>query len=277
MTAVWLHEVETPLLGRIAAAAEVFLFLDYDGTLAHIAPTPADAVPLPGMVELLHRMVATPRVQLAVVSGRPIAAVRRVLDVPGAYYVGVHGLEVQLPAGELVPPEGTAVVRSVLPGIKRRLSAAVGDSPGILLEDKGAALACHYRLASGADATRAAGAVADLVREYQRRGVPIELVCGHAVAEIRPSTVNKGKAVGALLATYGRAALAVCIGDDRTDEDAFRLLPTDAITIRVGTADEPTLARYRVATPDDVLRFLHAVLARRSGDADRAGTVSHLP
>jgi trehalose 6-phosphate phosphatase len=242
-----LSDVEDEVLRRIATANELFVFLDYDGTLSRIAPTPAQAVPLPGTAELLRSLVAAPRVQVAIVSGRTIANVLHVLDVPGLYYVGVHGAEVRLPDGESEAVEATATVRSVLPGILRRLRERIAD-----------------RLAAPADAAAAARAVSDLAYEYRRRGAPIEFMSGHAVAEIRPAYVSKGKTVCTLLATHGRGALSIYIGDDQTDEDAFRQLPANAITVRVGPPGEPTQARYRVETPDDVQRFLRAVRACRA-------------
>jgi trehalose 6-phosphate phosphatase len=259
-----LSDVEDEVLRRIATANELFVFLDYDGTLSRIAPTPAQAVPLPGTAELLRSLVAAPRVQVAIVSGRTIANVLHVLDVPGLYYVGVHGAEVRLPDGESEAVEATATVRSVLPGILRRLRERIADRPGVWLEEKGAVVACHYRLAAPADAAAAARAVSDLAYEYRRRGAPIEFMSGHAVAEIRPAYVSKGKTVCTLLATHGRGALSIYIGDDQTDEDAFRQLPANAITVRVGPPGEPTQARYRVETPDDVQRFLRAVRACRA-------------
>jgi trehalose 6-phosphate phosphatase len=264
-----LSDVEEDVLRRIATAGDLFVFLDYDGTLSRIAPTPAQAVPLPGTAELLRRLVAAPRVQVAVVSGRTIADVRHFLDVPGLYYVGVHGAEVRLPGGETQAVEETVPIRSVLPAIIRRVRERIAGRPGVWLEEKGTAVACHYRLAAPADAAAARRAVTDLVHEYRRRGSPIEFMGGHAVAEIRPAQVSKGKTVCALLATHGRAALSMYIGDDQTDEDAFRQLPADAITVRVGPVGEPTDAHYRVEGPDDVQRFLRAVWACRA-HPDRA-------
>jgi len=267
----WLRDEEPRVFQRIAGASRVFCFLDYDGTLSRLAPTPDDATTMPGTASLLRQLSITPGTQVAVVSGRPIADLRRFIDVPGIFYVGIHGLEMQLPNGEINLAEGTAMLRSLLPGIKRRLQHSVGSRPGILLEDKGAALACHYRLASPTDASAARQAAATLAHTYQRRGVRLTLTYGPEVAEIRPAYANKGKTVCALLAVHAPNALPVYIGDDRTDEDAFNQLPSQAITIRVGSPDQPTLARYRVSDPDDVHRFLRAMLAiRLSGVAASA-------
>jgi len=263
MTAVWLQEVEDAVLQRIAAAERVFCFLDYDGTLSRLAPTPDAATPLPGTAAQLRALAVLPGTQVALVTGRTIADLRRYLDVPGLYYIGVHGLQIQFPNGVAQVSEGAAVVRSILPAIKRQIERALVDLPGILIEDKEMALACHYRLASRVDAATARQTVATVARNYQRHGVHITVTHGHEVVEIRPAFSNKGKAVCQLLAARGPSALAVYIGDDQTDEDAFALLPEESITIRVGPATTPTAARYRIPEPEDVLRFLGTMTESR--------------
>src|SRR5262249_6174231 len=102
--------------------------------------------------------------------------------------------------------------------------------------------------------------------DHQRGGVPITLVYGHEVAEIRPTRVNKGRVASALLAAYGPGALAIYIGDDQTDEDAFELLPPDSITIRVAPPHTPTRPRYPSRPPRDVHRLLRAFVKARTRD-----------
>lgn len=258
------HVVEKELVACIAAASKVFCFLDYDGTLSPLAPTPTEAVALPGTFALLRQLAAAPGVQVALVTGRPIADVRRFLDMPEIYYVGTHGLEVRLPSGATHMAQGLDSVRAALSEIKQQLQQMVGARPGILIEDKGPALACHYRLAAPTDAAAARKFMAAVAHGYQRRGIPITLVYGHEVAELRPSHCSKGTAVRALLAAHGRSALPVYIGDDQTDEDAFETLPAESITIRVAPPRLPTRARYRVREPREVQHFLRQVLASRA-------------
>jgi trehalose 6-phosphate phosphatase len=251
--------VEGQILRRLRAAERVFCFLDYDGTLAPLAPTPDRARPLAGTAGLLGALAAMRGTRVAVVSGRPIADLRRFLDVPGVYYVGLHGLEVCMPGGTTELTEDVARVEAVMPEIWTALEEALGGLPGVLIENKGTALACHYRLASATDALAVLHSVAAVVDAYDRKGVPIRITHGHEVAEIRPAGVNKGKTVCRLLAAYGPSALAVYIGDDQTDEDAFALLPPDSITIQVGRATVPTRARYRLEGLAEVRRFLEAM------------------
>jgi len=247
----------------LTRAARVFLFLDFDGTLAPLAPTPADATALPGTAALLAGLATQPGTQVAVVSGRPIDDVRRRLDVPGVYYIGVHGAELCVPDGAVHLTEGAERLRPVMAEIRDRLQHEIGMRKGILIEDKGIAVACHYHLADVVDAVAARAAVNELVAEYQQRDVPITTSDGHAVCEIRPTAIDKGSAVYALLAVAAPDALPVYIGDDCTDEDAFAALPPAAITIRVGTPAQPTRARYRIESPAAVQAFLRTLLASR--------------
>ncbi len=264
MTAPISRSVQKELLWRIAAAPSVFCFLDYDGTLSPLAPTPDEAVALPGTSAVVRELAALPGMHVALVTGRPIADMRRFLDIPGIHYVGIHGVEVRLPSGETQAAEGIEAARAVLQEIKQQLQQAVSTRQGILIEDKGAALACHYRLATPADGAAARKAVAGLAHAHQRDGAALTLVQGHEVTELRPAHVNKGKAACALLAAYGDATLPLYIGDDQTDEDAFALLPPESITVRVAPPGTRTRARYLVPEPSAVHRFLRAVLESRA-------------
>lgn len=263
-----LDDMQREVSSALARAPRVFACLDYDGTLAPLAPTPDDALPLPGTASLLRALVTQPGVDVAIVSGRPIDDVRRFIDVDGAYYVGVHGAELCVPDGQVHLAHGVEAVRPAFDEIRVRLQQVVGTCAGVVIEDKGAAITCHYRLADVASAVAARAAVAALAEEYQRRGVPITVSDGHAVREIRPAGVDKGTTVYALLAVHAPDALPIYIGDDRTDEDAFAALPPSAITIRVGAAQEPTRARYRVETPAAVQDFLRTLLVVRRQPED---------
>ncbi len=263
MTLQLSRSVEKELVRRVAAADRVFCFLDYDGTLSPLAPTPDEAVALPGTSSIVRQLAATTGVQVALISGRTIADLRRFLDIPGIYYVGIHGLEIRLPNAETQVADGIESVRAAVPEIKGLLQRELGTRSGILIEDKGVALACHYRLAAPADAAAACKLLAAVAREQQGRDVPIALIYGQQVAELRPTQCDKGKATLRLLGAYGGTALPVYIGDDQTDEDAFAVLPPESVTIHVAPSDTPTRARFRVAEPRDVHRFLRAVLELR--------------
>lgn len=241
---------------RLHAAPALFCGLDYDGTLAPIAPTPDAAVPYPGTERLLRKLVATGRVRLAIVTGRSIADVRGFLDLEDAFYVGIHGLELKRPGEDVTDSAAGRRARAVLPRFVEQLRERIGSREGLLVEEKGAAVALHFRLANEEDKRFGRDAVQQLVDRLRDNGETLDLLEGHEVVEVRPAGVDKGRALCELLASDGADALPIYIGDDRTDEDAFRALPETAITIRVGPEGTETAARYLVPDPDAVHRFL---------------------
>jgi len=247
------------VLARLRDAPCVFCGVDYDGTLAPIAATPAEAQPYPGTLSLLQRLAAAAHVHVAIVTGRAIADVRAFLDVPQAYYVGIHGLELKRPGEAVDFSAAGRRARALQPAVSARLHTELGDLPGLLIEEKGAALALHYRLATPADAARGRAVIEAAVHELLNRGEPLDLLEGHEVIEVRPQGIDKGRALCELLARDAPAALVLYIGDDQTDEDAFRALPASALTIRVGPADVDTAATYRLNDPAEVHAFLRTI------------------
>jgi len=258
-----LTTVEPQILRELRQAEWLFCFLDFDGTLAPLAAAPDQVRPVAGTAELLNNLAALPGIRVAVVSGRSVADLQRFLDVPEVYFVGLHGLEIRTPGGTIELSIDVNELQRVLPEIKRTIEQTLAGRSGVLIEDKGLAIACHYRLAGQVDAQAVRVTVAAIVDEYQREGVPITLLSGHKVVEIRPAGIDKGRTVCRLLETYHPSAMALYIGDDQTDEDAFHQLPADAITIRVAPPTTRTAARFRLGDPHEVQRFLLALIEQR--------------
>lgn len=248
-----------------APRADWALFLDIDGTLIEIAPTPAAVTVHPRTVPLLQRLVAATGGALAVVSGRPLHEIDQLLaplELPAA---GLHGLEQRDARGVVscVEPDHAALLR--IANAFRELAAG---APGALVEDKGASLALHYRAAPGLEAEalrRAEALVADL-------GGHFHLQRGKKVIEIKPVDSHKGDVVDAFMVMAPFAGRRpVFIGDDVTDEDGF-----DAVnrmggeSIRVGAATK-TKAKWRVAsvaTLRDWLSGLPAAMVRRGKEGE---------
>jgi trehalose 6-phosphate phosphatase len=201
--------------GAPAAAA---LFCDVDGTVSPIAPTPAEARVPPQTRELLRALVA--RLGLvAFVSGRALDDARRLVDLDGAAYVGNHGLELQRPGGEVfVEPQAeryVAAVHEVAEAAARDLDC---DALGVVIEDKRAVVAIHYRLAPDPAATRHE-ILTRVIEPARGRGLTIGT--GHYAFEVRPPLpFTKGTAVRRLLADGQFMAVLGC-GDDLTDVAAF--------------------------------------------------------
>lgn len=196
-------------------AERACLLLDVDGTLLEIAERPEVVIVPDGLVATLEAVRRRLGGALALVSGRPIGELDRLLAPLRTAAAGVHGAEVRR------RPDGPIECRPAPPALAaaRALLAAATSPAGVLVEDKGAALALHWRAAS-APPTALIERLRALVEGSEGA---LEAVDGKAVLELRGPGLDKGAAVAALLASppfLGRWPLVV--GDDRTDLDAFR-------------------------------------------------------
>jgi trehalose 6-phosphate phosphatase len=230
-----------PALATLAARRPLLVASDYDGVLARLRDEPSEAVPEPGVAEVLDRLVDVPGVTVALVSGRGVDDLRATSGLRGPFrWVGSHGAEVDGP----VPPE----VAARRDRLATELAAAVEGTPGARLEVKPASVAVHVRQVPDRAAAAAlleqvgAGADPSLTKKP-----------GKDVLELALTDADKGAALRRL-ATEVDAAGTLYLGDDVTDEDAFRALGDDDVTVKVG--DGPTAARHRVADPDGALAVL---------------------
>lgn len=238
-------------------AAGLLLGLDFDGTLAPIVARPEDAA-LPARVRpVLESLARRPDTRVAVISGRALADLTGRVGVAGVYYAGNHGLEIDGPDVRRMHPAADAA-RDQIAALGRELERVIDGIDGATVEDKGLTLSVHYRR------VRDEHACERLRRAVRATAVPhagIRLSEGKKVIEIRPDVDwNKGRALRFLRETIEAATgptPAVFIGDDRTDEDAFRELgPTD-FAIVVGDPPPPgTAARAFLPDTEHVAGFL---------------------
>lgn len=212
------------------------LFLDFDGTLVDIAPTPAAVVVDAPLVDLLQRLAIRMEGRLALISGRPIADLVRLFGRPPCALAGSHGLELAWPDGRRSEPLSTIslgpVVAEIIP--------LRGRYPGILIEKKPFGVAIHYRAAPAAEA--------DCRRLATELAAASDLTVqsGKMVIELRMPGADKGSAVRVLLGGATTAAIPVFIGDDDTDEAGFIVAAElSGAGILVG-APRPTAAAYRL-------------------------------
>jgi trehalose-phosphatase len=238
------------------ARGPLFLCLDFDGTLSEIVPHPADARPLDGVGEVLSALARDPvRIRVAIISGREVAEVRRMLGVErGILFSGTHGLEIV----------GVDGVRRLAPGVEaaeRDLAAArgwlgrnVATTDGFVIEDKRVAIALHYRMADPALARERCAALRSFV---DAKTPALRILRGKMIDELLPRGIGgKGSAIRALLREAADPkSVPVYFGDDTTDEDAFQQIRDDGIGVLVGP-ERPSWARYRVASPSEVRRAL---------------------
>jgi trehalose 6-phosphate phosphatase len=235
----------------------LLLGLDFDGTLAPIAPRPDLARLSLRNRQLLERLARKSSVTVVVASGRGLRDVKSKVDVPGLFYAGNHGLEIEGPDGPWVHPQAKPLARTVR-RLARDISQTLGRFPGLVLEDKGLTLSLHYRLLpKNIPAPAVYAILLRLMKPYSYR---LHVTHGHKVWEVRPRLAwDKGYALLRILRPGRRRWTAALVGDDRTDEEGFRTLGPDALTVRVGRA-RSTAARFRLRHQDDVSPFLEFIL-----------------
>ena len=238
------------------ARGPLFLCLDFDGTLSEIVPHPADARPLGGVGEVLSALARDPaRIRVAIISGREIAEVRRMLGVErGIMFAGTHGLEIVGADGVSRLAPGVEAAQSDLAAARAWLARNVASSDGFVIEDKRVAIAVHYRMVEPMRARERCAALRDFV---EAKTPALRILRGKMIDELLPRGIGgKGSAIRTLLqeAAYPKS-VPVYFGDDTTDEDAFQQIRDDGIGVLVGS-ERPSWARYRVDSPSEVRRVL---------------------
>jgi trehalose 6-phosphate phosphatase len=237
-------------LARIAPCSRCAYFLDVDGTLLGIMPRPEDVIADEGLLTLLARLAQAADGALALVSGRTIGDIDRIfapLIFPAA---GLHGAEIRFPDGRRRLSNG------LKDAVRRPVADFVAQRPGLRLEDKGAALAVHFRQAPELGAE-----VLEFLRLLaQESGLAVQE--GKMVAELKEGRHDKGKGIEALLAcTPFCGRTPVFAGDDVTDESGFRLVNArGGISVRAGADGFASEASYRLQGPDEMRRELERLL-----------------
>jgi len=261
-----------PALERFAALPRVLVALDFDGTLAPLVDDPAAAAPLPRSVEAVRGLTGLPGTSVAVVSGRSLDTLRRLVGPVGPVaLVGSHGAEVDVPpdlpqaaGADTAAGLGTAE-KDLLAGLSEALGEIVAAHPGTALEEKPAAVVLHTRGADRATALAASGAA--LLGPARTPGV--HTLVGKEVVELAVTDVSKGAALHRLRSELGVGPGGVLYaGDDTTDEHAFAALDDDAgdFTVKIGPG--ATAARRRLAGPEELADLL-ALLARLRREVGR--------
>ncbi|MGH3686141.1 MAG: trehalose-phosphatase [Pseudonocardiaceae bacterium] len=233
------------------------VFLDYDGVLTPIVDRPEDALMSDGMREAVQALVQ--RCSVCVVSGRDRSVVQQLMGVDNLVVAGSHGFDIWSPQEGTIAHAAATGFEDLISEVRDRLRTEVESIPGVLVEPKRASVAVHYRLAGSAHRATVTTVVDGLLEEYS--GL-LKVTPGKMVYELQPKIDwHKGKAVLHLLQTLDLDAddvVPVYLGDDITDEDAFRALAGRGVGIIVGHPDDPEVAN-RFTAADFVLESTVAV------------------
>jgi trehalose-phosphatase len=249
-----LKELKGKLKGR-----PLFIFLDCDGTLAPIADTPEKAAVPEGTKRVLSLLSKKDDYRVAVISGRALRDIKKKIGLKRVIYSGNHGFQITTPgfSYSLPVPSG---YRNTLRQIKSSLRLGLSGIGGVLIEDKGFFLSLHFRLVKTEKVHLVKSIFRDSVSFSLKKG-KVAVRPGKKVFEIGPPVLwNKGKIVLWILARRefnpgGNKFLPVYIGDDITDEDAFKALKGRGLTVFVGRPNA-SAADYYLKDTREVARFL---------------------
>ncbi len=238
---------------------DVALFLDFDGTLVEIAASPNAVTVAPGLNELLSQVAWHLNGAVAVITGRPIAAIDKHLKGAVRAVAGIHGAERRTSLGHIIQAE---IPPRTLDPAREALSMFCRSNPGVLAEDKGVSIALHYRNAPDL-APQARAAVDECAAASHGQ---LERLDGNMVVELKPASVRKAAAMSAYMNEPPFAGRRpVFVGDDLTDESAFvAVSQTNGYGVIVGERT-PTAASGRLASVTALHAWLTALNEQNDG------------
>lgn len=252
------------IAARILAAPAVLLSLDYDGTLVPVRGSGAGEHSPERVRRLLRSLHAHPRIVPAIVTGRALPEIKSFVPIEGFAYAGEHGMEIEAPglrAGFVPEPEVQRAVERVL----ARWKELEAHTPGTLVQVKARSGSFHFKGVPAAECVAIEAAALACGADESAAGL-VTMTGGVRIVELRPrGGWHKGDGIR-ILSQWMRErsalpnALSVFIGDDLTDEDAFRTMQRDsspAIAIRVSAdPNVRTHADARIESVEDVLALL---------------------
>lgn len=248
-----------PRIKETLQGKELFLFLDYDGTLTPIVEDPSQAVLAPETKAVLDRVSRNAHCHVVVISGRSLPDLQKKVGLKKVIYVGNHGFEI---SGPQVRFENNCFpqFREIFNEIVEELRPTLTAMPEILIEDKRITASIHVRRLDPARKPLFKRTLQEITRPYvQSREIILRE--GKEVYELRPPVEwDKGKAALWLIKDRDpERTVSIYIGDDQTDEDAFVALQDAALTIHVGNGR--TAAKYFLESPAQVKVLLTEIAA----------------
>lgn len=246
--------VEKLMLKHYVESKKRLVLLDYDGTLVPFSKHPALAIPEKNVLDILTALASVPNTDLTIISGRDRESLAKWFEDLPVHIISEHGAEIRLKSEDWkmnmeIDQSWKTVIRPMLELFSQR-------SPGSFVEEKKYTLVWHYRnVEKGLAFTRSRELLDNLYHIV--RNTPLNIIDGNKVIEIRMAGIDKGS-IARQLAEQGDYDFILAIGDDKTDEDMFRVLGNTAYTIKVGTGQ--TVARYSINSQSEVLPVLEKML-----------------
>lgn len=236
------------------------LLLDYDGTLTPIVERPENARLTARRKKILRELSLHSEIKMAIISGRKLSDIKRLVGIPHLIYAGNHGFEIEIDRKHITVP----AAKSFIPTLKKVKTAlsALSNIEGVLIEDKSYTLSVHFRLVPSSRLKTFRQLFYQAIHPWQEK---VKVTRGKKVLEIRPPVNwDKGKAVKWIMNKLNiEDHFPIYIGDDRTDEDAFRALKGKGLSLQVG-AGKKTAADYRLKNVEAVYSYLRSLVKNES-------------
>jgi trehalose 6-phosphate synthase/phosphatase len=247
---------ESEIFSKFREASRRAIFMDYDGTLVPFAKVPELAVPGAQAMDLLKKLSGDEKNSIVIISGREKGFLQKWFGGLRVHLIAEHGAFRKPPEGEWVctidPDQQWK--GAIVPVLQRYSNRCNGS----FIEEKFASLAWHYRNSPPEIGAMRAKELTEEIRTLVAHENKLHVIEGSKVVEIKRTGYDKG--VAALkFVSDDRFDFILAMGDDRTDEDIFRLLPAESITIKIGIRQ--SLAKYNLRNQLDVARFLGKLAA----------------
>ena len=251
-----LHVLESRINGK-----DVFLFLDLDGTIVPIRKNPSSVKLSDSMKSILEKALKVKGITIAIISGRDINGLKKIVKIKGMIYSGNHGMEVGNEEKIKVLIKNKYFIKD-LKKICGTLRKELKPYKGIIIEDKTLTLSVHFRMVDNKQVKQIKKIFDKVLSSYLFKK-NIAVFSGKKVWEIRPVSIyNKGKIVKILLASKGKI-VPIYFGDDHTDEDAFKALKRKGISVKVGNKTSKSCADFYVENLADVRKTLKLIINNR--------------
>jgi trehalose 6-phosphate phosphatase len=244
---------------QISKSHRIYLFIDYDGTIVPIKKQPHLAVLSSKTKTIIAQLVIDPNIFVGIITGRSLTDIRNLVRINHILYAANHGFQIHHNKRTWIHPDAMQVL-PLLNKVEAILIKALIPIKKVLVENKGLTLSVHYRNVRASDIPRLKIKMKQIIQPYQEL---LKLTSGKKVIEIRPNiTWDKGYAILRILqiVRVPKKSVIIFIGDDKTDEDAFKILPSDALKVSVGRKAS-SYANYYVKGPTEVRYLLEQLVS----------------